>query len=580
MARRLIDRNRQREARRQRLLLDRLAGQFRPILEREIAAAMADTVERWEQAQIIDLPRAFPDRLAVIYRQMAEASVRAFGGRILEQGKAAGLVLEHKLIDFGVLMTNIALSFISQEAMRRRIQRVTETTRRQIVTQVENGYREGLPTREIGQNIRSVIPAIARWRADTIARTETHAAANFGSTEAARATNLPLRREWLAAHDDRTRTVDPVIGDADLFGHREADGQIVGMDEPFLIRRLGGGTEALRYPGDPNGSPGNVVNCFAPWSTIHLGGLKGAMRRDYVGDLIELSVGGPVDLAVTPNHPVLTERGWVAASKVVEGEKLFKCRGGNEIIAGMYPEIADGFAKVEKLYDLAQSLSGGVRPRCVDVNLHGEIIAGHDVDVVAFKGDLLATCDTPELQILKHFTLAESDIPLGQLLALRMKRLGDSSATNKSSGSMGRFGAGEALFRAQEPCPTLVSFRNAGSGDAQIIKATVYDAPRNTKFFSNAVDGVPFREKPLDGVVIPQSTGHVPLLGNIRLELVTVTHIRRFHYSGPVYNFESTNGLLISDNIITHNCRCTVAFLVDDGLDDEPDPYENPAALS
>ena len=261
MARRLIDRNRTREARRQRLLLDRLAAQFRPIVERDIASAMADTVDRWEQTLVVDLPRQFDDRMAAVYMQMAETSIRAFAARIREQGKAAGLKLETKFIDFGQLMTRLAVAFIAQEAIRRRIQLVTETTRRQIVTQVEQGYRDGLGVREIGANIRSTIPTIARWRANTIARTETHAAANYGSTEAARATGLPLRREWLAAHDDRTRTVDPVIGDADLYGHREADGQIVGMDEPFQIRRLTGGTEALRYPGDPNGSPGNVVNC-------------------------------------------------------------------------------------------------------------------------------------------------------------------------------------------------------------------------------------------------------------------------------------------------------------------------------
>ena len=261
MARRLIDRDRTREARRQRLLLDRLATQFRPMVERDLSAAMADTVDRWEQTLVVELPRTFEDRIAAVYSQMAETAIRAFAARIREQGKAAGLMLETKFLDFGQLMTRLAIQFIAQEAIRRRIQRVTETTRRQIVTQVEQGYREGLGTREIGQNIRSTIPAIARWRADTIARTETHAAANFGSTEAARATGLPLRREWLAAHDDRTRTVDPVLGDADQFGHREADGQIVGMDQPFQIRRLAGGTEALRYPGDPNGSPGNVVNC-------------------------------------------------------------------------------------------------------------------------------------------------------------------------------------------------------------------------------------------------------------------------------------------------------------------------------
>ncbi len=46
-------------------------------------------------------------------------------------------------------------------------------------------------------------------------------------------------------HDSKTRE-----------DHAEADGQEVGMDEPFDV-----GGEQLMYPGDPAGSAGNVINC-------------------------------------------------------------------------------------------------------------------------------------------------------------------------------------------------------------------------------------------------------------------------------------------------------------------------------
>jgi hypothetical protein len=36
-----------------------------------------------------------------------------------------------------------------------------------------------------------------------------------------------------------------------------ADGQVVGLDEPFIV-----GGEQLMYPGDPAGSPGNICNCL------------------------------------------------------------------------------------------------------------------------------------------------------------------------------------------------------------------------------------------------------------------------------------------------------------------------------
>ena len=261
MARRLLDRSRLRESRRQAVLLNKLARQFRPMVARELSSAMADMADHWEQTLVVEMPRGFPDRMAALYIQMADASIRTFAGRVLDQGKSAGLVTERKFLDFAQVMNTLAAIYIGLEGVRRRIASVTETTRQQVITIVARGYQAGMPVREVADDIRDKAPGISKIRARTIARTETHGAANFGANEAAKKTGLPLRREWLAAHDMRTRTVDPLIGDADEFGHMQADGQIVGMEEPFLVPRRGGGQEALMYPGDPNGSPGNVIAC-------------------------------------------------------------------------------------------------------------------------------------------------------------------------------------------------------------------------------------------------------------------------------------------------------------------------------
>jgi uncharacterized protein with gpF-like domain len=244
MARRLLDRNRARESRRQVRLLDRLTRQFRGRIERELIAAMQDMLERWELTREVMMPRGFAERLEAVYLQMADAAIEAFSARILQQGKHAGLILEVKE-DFAQIMRRRALRYIQQEALRRRIQRVTETTRRQIINAVDDGYRSGSTLPETSSAIRSIIPMLARFRADAIARTETHGAANYGSNEAAKETGLPLRREWLAAQDERTRE-----------SHAEADGQIVGMDDAFAV-----GSSFLMYPGDPAGDPEEVINC-------------------------------------------------------------------------------------------------------------------------------------------------------------------------------------------------------------------------------------------------------------------------------------------------------------------------------
>jgi len=90
-----------------------------------------------------------------------------------------------------------------------------------------------------------------RWHpaAERIARTETIGALNGGSHAGAmawtRETGERQWKEWLATEDERTR-----------HSHVVADGQVVELDENFEVGRAG-----LRFPGDPAGPPGEVINC-------------------------------------------------------------------------------------------------------------------------------------------------------------------------------------------------------------------------------------------------------------------------------------------------------------------------------
>lgn len=55
----------------------------------------------------------------------------------------------------------------------------------------------------------------------------------------------PTAKRWVAVHDDRTR-----------HSHAEADGQVVFLNDPFLVNG-----HAMKYPGDPAAPAGEVVNC-------------------------------------------------------------------------------------------------------------------------------------------------------------------------------------------------------------------------------------------------------------------------------------------------------------------------------
>jgi SPP1 gp7 family putative phage head morphogenesis protein len=84
--------------------------------------------------------------------------------------------------------------------------------------------------------------------AERIARTETHGAAESTKHESANAianAGYELTHTWVATDDERTRD-----------SHSTADGQTVPLNEPFQI-----GDVELTHPGDPDGDPGEVINC-------------------------------------------------------------------------------------------------------------------------------------------------------------------------------------------------------------------------------------------------------------------------------------------------------------------------------
>jgi len=242
---RLLDQNTQREwARQQRILLV-LERRYSRRFAREIRAESYRIIDFYKATGEIPAPSAAHElELTVVETDLAKAATKAFGGRILDQGKASGLVLERKF-DFAAFFQNVAMRWAADEMVRRRITNIAETTRSQIVRQVLRGQEEGLGVDQIATNIARNVSGIAKLRGALIARTETHGAANHGADASARETGLQLKKEWIAAEDERTRDQ-----------HRDVDGDIVGMDDTFTV-----GGENLRYPGDPMGSAENTINC-------------------------------------------------------------------------------------------------------------------------------------------------------------------------------------------------------------------------------------------------------------------------------------------------------------------------------
>lgn len=142
---------------------------------------------------------------------------------------------------------------------------ISNTTRAKIFELITGGIQEGWSIDRIAFELEN--SEFPLWRARMIVRTEIQMAQNVGKRVAAEESDFETVKQWISAHDNRTRTT-----------HREVDGKMVAEDGRFRVRRLKGGFDLMNGPGDPQASAGNIINCRCTCAVV--------AKRDENGRLI------------------------------------------------------------------------------------------------------------------------------------------------------------------------------------------------------------------------------------------------------------------------------------------------------
>lgn len=173
-----------------------------------------------------------------------------------ENAVKQGVRLTEKFFTEQKSLTRELADLYRQTYSQRTAASINETTYRTIRAMLLRRQSNGIPIEQAAAEVAALIPGLAETRALLIARTETHSALQFASQQAALRSGIMLKKRWNTVQDERTRDFHNGI-----FSHRAMDGQIVSIDGSFSVPRRGGGFEAILFPGDPNGSAGNIINC-------------------------------------------------------------------------------------------------------------------------------------------------------------------------------------------------------------------------------------------------------------------------------------------------------------------------------
>ena len=142
-------------------------------------------------------------------------------------------------------------SFIAFNTARK-ITKVQGTTKKMLNTVIQTGVQQGQTNAEIATRIRKTGKIDSQFRAMRIARTETLGIYNAATDASVADTGLKFKRVWSTTKDSRTRRRKR----GSFWDHWSADKQKRDQNEDFVVSG-----ESLKYPGDPKGSAGNIINC-------------------------------------------------------------------------------------------------------------------------------------------------------------------------------------------------------------------------------------------------------------------------------------------------------------------------------
>ena len=188
------------------------------------------------------LEKLHSDEFTTIQDYLSASYTDAFIGTMYDiAGQGIPLVLP---IDQAAAVTAILTDSKISEGLYTALGVDTTALKKAISAEVTRGIASGMSYADIARNISNVSKAPLS-RAKTIARTEGHRIQQESTRDAqqqAKSKGADVVKQWDATLDGKTRD-----------SHRRVDGEIRELDEKF--------SNGLKYPGDPGGKAGEVVNC-------------------------------------------------------------------------------------------------------------------------------------------------------------------------------------------------------------------------------------------------------------------------------------------------------------------------------
>lgn len=330
-------------------------------------------------------------------------------------------------------------------------------------------------------------------------------------------------------------------------------------------------------------------NCLLGDSVVtSVNDVTGVSKRWYDGNAIIIKTASGRKLTCTPNHPILTNSGWVAAESLNVGcnvisnfdcQRIGLCDGDNNDIKTTIHDFTEAFLSSRQVLPMPVPVSAE--------DFHGDGICSKIA--VVYSDSFLLSSDYSSF--LKHFR--KHNFSFGYSAALSLlkgfsSKLYAFSAENRATrfvvSGFGKFlsilkrgysHSCELLFAwiAQLASFALNNFSQASDTNPEFVRNSSYtDTTSVNRYngsyvnlvkngcnsnvtFTHKFDTVFSKDALNDTLVNSElfSDGGTAYSGAIFVDDIISVDI--INFSGHVYNLETVKGWYVANGIVTHNCR-------------------------
>lgn len=272
-----------------------------------------------------------------------------------------------------------------------------------------------------------------------------------------------------------------------------------------------------------------VTNCF-PGTVRVSGTAKGVTRRWYSGPMVEITLATGEVLAGTPNHPVLTQRGWVPLGDLNEGQDCVG-RFNRDMIppAKVTHDVEDVPATLHEVFDLAASTGIETHP-IRKGDFHGDVLIDGNVEVVLPDSLLKDRLHAAFSQKFGQHALALPDEKEGTFPVPGPAFLLKGTGALTAPGGLGSQGEGSALLGSSQGILPAILVRD-GAVDSSTGHHVMDDGPIESEArrqFSSPLS---------------EAIGFSNLLCK-----------RSYEFSGHVFNLQTGHGWYAANGVVAHNC--------------------------